>query len=227
MTACPSGRQWNGLCSTCGQSWAIMFRMQACQITVIKFFSVFLFFLFFFFFNGHLHTLKTDKKLGRLQTRQTANAIWDLSPYFFFCNAPWLRHLHKRKMNVRYFMHSRSTLCKHVQYLNIQHTIKFSSLSAPTKIEELTAGSDEKTHVAQWLERATRIRKTLGSIPGGAALCFFVWSGCQFFYLCRCWKRREFDRNDPDKSEFTIDSTHSCESCDLSFFSCFLFFWSF
>ena len=28
--------------------------------------------------------------------------------------------------------------------------------------------------VAQWLERATRIRKTLGSIPGGAALCFFV-----------------------------------------------------
>ena len=58
--------------------------------------------------------------------------------------------------------------------------------------------------VAQWLERATRIRKTLGSIPGGAALCFFVWSGCQFFYLCRCWKRREFDKNDPDKSEFTI-----------------------
>ena len=26
---------------------------------------------------------------------------------------------------------------------------------------------------AQWLERATRIRKILGSIPGGAALCFF------------------------------------------------------
>ena len=54
----------------------------------------------------------------------------------------------------------------------------------------LTAGSNEKTQrspagnqtqglancgfVAQWLERATRIRKTLGSIPGGAALCFFV-----------------------------------------------------
>ena len=47
--------------------------------------------------------------------------------------------------------------------------------------------------VAQWLERATRIRKTVGSIPGGAALCFFVWSGCQFFYLCRSWKRREFE----------------------------------
>ena len=25
---------------------------------------------------------------------------------------------------------------------------------------------------AQWLERATGIRKTLGSIPGGDALCF-------------------------------------------------------
>ena len=25
------------------------------------------------------------------------------------------------------------------------------------------------------------------------ALCFFVWSGCQFFYLCRSWKRRKFD----------------------------------
>ena len=44
--------------------------------------------------------------------------------------------------------------------------------------------------VAQWLERATRIRKILGSIPGGAALCFFVWSGCQFFYLCRSWERK-------------------------------------
>ena len=41
--------------------------------------------------------------------------------------------------------------------------------------------------VAQWLERATRIRKTLGSIPGG---CFFVRSGCQFFYLCRSWKEK-------------------------------------
>ena len=60
--------------------------------------------------------------------------------------------------------------------------IKFSSLSAPTKIEELAAGSDEKTQrspagncgfVAQWLERATRIRKTLGSIPGGGCAVFF------------------------------------------------------
>ena len=29
-----------------------------------------------------------------------------------------------------------------------------------------------RSFVAQWLERATRIRKTLGLIPGGAALCF-------------------------------------------------------
>ena len=27
----------------------------------------------------------------------------------------------------------------------------------------------------------------------GCAVCVFVWSGCQFFYLCRSWKRREFD----------------------------------
>ena len=25
-----------------------------------------------------------------------------------------------------------------------------------------------------------------------AALCFFAWSGCQFFYLCRSWKRISF-----------------------------------
>ena len=34
--------------------------------------------------------------------------------------------------------------------------------------------------VAQWLERATRIRKTLGSIPGVAALFFFF-----FFFFNR------------------------------------------
>ena len=33
--------------------------------------------------------------------------------------------------------------------------------------------SDKDRRTAQWLERATRIRKILGSIPGGAALCFF------------------------------------------------------
>ena len=60
--------------------------------------------------------------------------------------------------------------------------------------------------VAQWLERATRIGKTLGSIPGGAALCFFVWSGCQFFYLCRCWKRREFEIPESFLFEFSPTS---------------------
>ena len=29
--------------------------------------------------------------------------------------------------------------------------------------------------------------------PAGLRCVFFVWSGCQFFYLCRSWKRREFD----------------------------------
>ena len=57
-----------------------------------------------------------------------------------------------------------------------------------------SSDKDRRTDfVAQWLERATRFRMFLGSIPGGAALWFFVWSGCQFFYLCRSWKRREFD----------------------------------
>ena len=49
----------------------------------------------------------------------------------------------------------------------------------------------------------SRIRRKNTAQP--RSLCFFFWSGCQFFYLCQCWKRREFDRNDPDKSEFTIE----------------------
>ena len=52
--------------------------------------------------------------------------------------------------------------------------IRFSPLSAPTKIEELNS-------------QDPGFRS-----PAGAALCFFVWSGCQF-YLCQSWKRREFD----------------------------------
>ena len=39
-----------------------------------------------------------------------------------------------------------------------------------------------------------RTQGLANSSPGGAALCFFVWPGCQFFYLCRSWKRREFLR---------------------------------
>ena len=43
------------------------------------------------------------------------------------------------------------------------------------KVEKFTRSS-RCGFVAQWLERATRIRKTLGSIPGGGALCFFFSS---------------------------------------------------
>ena len=77
-------------------------------------------------------------------------------------------------------------------FLSGSFLIKFSSLSAPTKIEELTAGSDER-NTAQPSRKSNR--KTLGSILGGAALRFFVWSGCyaQFFYRCRSWKSKEFD----------------------------------
>ena len=46
--------------------------------------------------------------------------------------------------------------------------------------------------VAQWLESATRIRKTLSSIPGGLRV-FFVWFGVSSSIFFRSWKRREFD----------------------------------
>ena len=49
-----------------------------------------------------------------------------------------------------------------------------SSLSAPTKIEELTAGSDEKNTAQPRRE----------SNPGSC--------GCQFFYLCRSWKEKSW-----------------------------------
>ena len=48
--------------------------------------------------------------------------------------------------------------------------------------------------VAQWLECATRILQDPGfDSRRGCAVFFFVWSGGQFFYLCRSWKRREFE----------------------------------
>ena len=58
---------------------------------------------------------------------------------------------------------------------------KFSSLSAPTKIEELTAGSDEKK-----TQRSPAGNRTHD--PG-----FDSRRGCAVFYLCRRWERREFD----------------------------------
>ena len=64
--------------------------------------------------------------------------------------------------------------------------IKFSSLSAPTKIEELTARSDEKT------QRSPVGNRTQG-LSANSSRTFFVWSDCQFFYFCRSWKRREFE----------------------------------
>ena len=75
----------------------------------------------------------------------------------------------------------------------------FSSLSAPTKIEELTAGSDGKKN---------KQRSSAGDR-------FFVWSGCQFFYLCRSWKRRELDNQKCSLSgciELYIVSSSACWS---------------
>ena len=58
--------------------------------------------------------------------------------------------------------------------------------------------------VAQWLERATRFRKILGSIPGGAAL-FFSSDPAVSSSIFVGAEREELIRNDPDKSEFTIE----------------------
>ena len=58
-------------------------------------------------------------------------------------------------------------------------SIKFSSLSAPTKIEELTAGSDEKTQRSpagnrtQGLAKTRKIRKTLGFDSRRGCAVFF------------------------------------------------------
>ena len=78
--------------------------------------------------------------------------------------------------------------------------IKVSSLSAPTKIEELTAGSDEKTQRSPAGIRAQGLAISSGthwplqlSYELRVNSRFFVWSGCQFFYPCRMWKRGEFD----------------------------------
>ena len=57
--------------------------------------------------------------------------------------------------------------------------------------------------VAQWLERATRIRKTLDSIPGGAALCFSSDPAVTFSIFVGVEREENLIRNNPDKSEFT------------------------
>ena len=66
-----------------------MFRMQACQITEIKFFSVFLFSFFPFFLTvTFTHELngQENKEWGRLHTstRPMANAIWESFSFLIF-----------------------------------------------------------------------------------------------------------------------------------------------
>ena len=52
--------------------------------------------------------------------------------------------------------------------------------------------------VAQWLECATRIRKTLGLIPGGAALCFSSDPAVSFSIFVGAEREENLIRNDPD-----------------------------
>ena len=128
-------------------------------------------------------------------------------------------------------MQNLPTNSHNAQKKNNTSPIKFSSLSAPTKKKNWQPDQTKKHSAAppgiepkvlrilvarsnHWATKPQReLRVNFRLSPScqlffhyWAALCFFVWSGCQFFYLCRCWKRREFDRNDPDKSEFTNTS---------------------
>ena len=59
--------------------------------------------------------------------------------------------------------------------------------------------------VAQWLERATRIRKALGSIPSGAALFFSSDPAVSSSIFVGAEREESLIRNDSDKSEFTIE----------------------
>ena len=77
------------------------------------------------------------------------------------------------------------------------------------KLFSFSSDKDRRTDscgfVAQWLERVTRIRKILGSIPGGAALCFFRLIRLSVLLSLSELKEKSLIRNDPDKSEFTIE----------------------
>ena len=66
-----------------------------------------------------------------------------------------------------------------------------SSLSAPTKIEELTAGSDEKTQRSPAGNRTQGLANSCRTDP---AVSSSIFVGAE---------REELIRNDPDKSEFT------------------------
>ena len=54
------------------------------------------------------------------------------------------------------------------------------------------SGKDRNHVVAQWYKQSVQLHvqsvqpsQDPGLIPGRAALCFAIWSSCQFFYLCR------------------------------------------
>ena len=51
----------------------------------------------------------------------------------------------------------------------------------------------------------TRIRKTLGLVLGGAALCFSSDPAVSFSTFVGAEREENLIRNDPDKSEFTIE----------------------
>ena len=67
--------------------------------------------------------------------------------------------------------------------------LKFSSLSAPTKVEELTAGSDEKK-----TQRSPAVPASVFSSDPAVSSSTFV--GAE--------REENLSRNDPDKSEFTV-----------------------
>ena len=62
--------------------------------------------------------------------------------------------------------------------------IKFSSLSTPTKIEELTAGSDEKTLLSLW--ELNERRFWLGMIPTRASLRLNGFKSSEFSLVAAC-----------------------------------------
>ena len=73
-------------------------------------------------------------------------------------------------------------------HIQRHYWIKFSSLSAPTKIEELTTGSDEKTQRSRAGNRTQGLANSVSS---------FIFVGADHE------REGNLIRNDPDKSEFT------------------------
>ena len=93
---------------------------------------------------------------------------------------------------------------------NMCRFIKFSSLSAPTKIEELTAGSDEKTQRSpagnrtQGLANSGRTRRPWVRFPAGLRCVFSSDPAVSSFIFVGAEREENLIRNDPDKSEFTM-----------------------